>query len=223
MASLSREDEEAIASAARRYYGRDPAHGWDHVLAVVNVAREIARELGADEAVVVAAAYFHDAAPRLEAGHSAHPRASAELARSELARLGWPADLVERVAETIVGASYEARLAGRGAETPEAQALSEADLLDAMGARGIARAFAFAAFYGSPEGLGILDWDPENPPRLEMNLEGPDPSAVYHFASKLLHLRERIRSETGRRLAEGRHRFMVEFLRRYADEMAGRA
>ena len=223
MHPLAPEDEESIASAARKYYGRDPAHGWDHVLAVVNVAKVIAQELGADETVVVAAAYFHDAAPRSEAGHASHSRASAEVARSELLRLGWPEELVEKVAETIIGASYEAHLTGSEVETPEAQALREADLLDAMGARGVARAFAFAAFYGSPEGLGILDWDPENPPKFEMNLEGPDPSAIYHFASKLLHLRGRFRSEAGRKLAEGRHRFMVDFLKRYASEMAGRA
>lgn len=223
MRTLSPEDEEALASAARKYYGADPAHGWDHVLAVVNLARPIARELGADEAVVVAAAYFHDAAPRSQAGHASHSRASAELARSELRRLGWPEELVERVAQTIVDASYEARLAGPAVETPETRALMEADLLDAMGARGIARAFAFAAFYGSPEGLGILDWDPEDPPRLRMNLNGPDPSAVYHFASKLLHLRDRFSSRIGRRLAGERHRYMVEFLKRYAAEMEGRA
>ncbi len=173
--------------------------------------------------MVVAAAYFHDAAPRSQAGHASHSRASAELARSELRRLGWPEELVERVAQTIVDASYEARLAGPAVETPETRALMEADLLDAMGARGIARAFAFAAFYGSPEGLGILDWDPEDPPRLRMNLNGPDPSAVYHFASKLLHLRDRFSSRIGRRLAGERHRYMVEFLKRYAAEMEGRA
>ncbi len=222
MPPLSPEQEEALASVARKYYGRDPAHGWDHILAVVNAARVIARELGADEAVVVAAAYFHDAAPRFEAGHRSHSEASAGVARRELTEIGWPEELVERVAETIVGASYESQLAGAGVDTPEAQALREADLLDAMGARGIARAFAFAAFYGSPEGLGTLDWDPENPPNLEMNLDGPDPSAIHHFASKLLNLRTHFRSRTGRRLAEGRHRFMVEFLKRYAAEMDGR-
>ena len=221
MADLTPEEEESIARAARRYYGADPAHGWDHVLAVVAVVKRIAEELGADARVAVASAYFHDAAPRGKAGHRTHSEASASIAREELLRLGWSEEEIQKVAQTIVEASYESHLSGSGPRSPEAQALREADLLDAVGARGIARAFAFAAFYGSPEGLGVLDWDPENPPDLQMNPDGPDPSAIYHFASKLLKLKILFVSETGRKLAEGRHRFMVEFLKRYGAEMRG--
>ena len=221
MASLTPEEEAAIARAARPYYGRDPAHDWDHVLAVVEAAKRIAVELGADLRVVVAAAYFHDAAPRGEAGHRRHSEVSASIAREELLKLGWSQEEVDKVAQAIVEASYESHLSGRGPRSPEGQALREADLLDAMGARGVARAFAFAAFYGSPEGLGVLDWDPEDPPDLQTNQDGPDPSAIYHFASKLLKLKDLFLSKTGRGMAEGRHRFMVEFLKRYGAEMRG--
>mgnify|MGYP000005726317 CR=1 FL=1 len=219
MGELTREEEEAIAEFARSRCSRsDPAHGWDHVLCVVRLARLIGREVRADMRVLIPAAYLHDVVSRRESPRG-HSRASAEEAFRFLLSIGFSEEEAERVRRVIESASYEAHLVGVEPDCPEAVALREADMLDAMGARGIARAFSFAAFYGSP--IGELSWDPESPPDLEMSLGGPDPSAIHHFASKLLRLRSLFRTETGRRLAEGRHRFMVEFLKRYRREVEG--
>ncbi len=219
MTGLTEDEERAIAEEARRAVeGNDPAHGWDHVVSVVRLARVFGRELGADERVLVAAAYLHDVVSREEARGEPHELASARRAGEILRRLGLE-DLAERVPGVIVEASYGAHLRGEEPTTPEAAALRDADLLEAMGARGIARAFAFAGYYRSPGGLGFLDWDPEDPPELETSDEGPDPSAIHHFAAKLLRLLPLLRSETARKMGEGRLRFMVSFLRRYRGEM----
>ncbi len=200
----------------------DIAHGWDHIECVVNIARRIGAKEGANMRILIPAAYFHDIIPRKAVTeHYKHSEASAEEARSFLSKLGFTSEEIDLVIKTILTASYEAHERGIEPDLLEAKVLRDADLLDSIGARGIARVFAFAGAYGCPEGLGRLEWDPKNPPKLKMNIKGPDPSAIYHFASKLLWLKDLILTKEGKRLAKGRHEFMIEFLYRYEKEMEG--
>ncbi|HDI73799.1 MAG TPA: HD domain-containing protein [Candidatus Korarchaeota archaeon] len=220
---LSPEEEKRIRDYVReRVRKNDIAHGWDHIECVVSLARRIGEREGANMRVLIPAAYFHDIVSRESVGeHEEHSRASANEAANFLRGMGFSDGEIEKIIRTIVTASYEAYERGIEPDLLEAKVLRDADLLDAMGARGVARAFAFAGAYGCPEGLGKLEWDPRNPPKLKMNLKGPDPSAIYHFASKLLWLKDLILTEEGKRLAKGRHEFMIEFLERYGKEMKG--
>ncbi|HYA22185.1 MAG TPA: hypothetical protein VEG31_03325, partial [Thermoproteota archaeon] len=165
------------------------------------------------------AAYLHDAVPRAQSKGRPHHLASAAYAESLLRSKGLPKNKSRAVRSIIEESSYEAILSGRIPSSIEARVLRDADFLEAMGARGIARAFAFIGWYRG-EALGVLDWDPERPPDLRMSETGPDPSAIWHFASKLLRLKGMMCTRTGRRLAQRRHTFMVRFLKRYAAEMA---
>ena len=124
---------------------------------------------------------------------------------------------IEKIGDVIMTSSYESHLKGMEPASLEAKVLRDADWLDAMGARGIARVFVFAGHYGCPE-MGTVDWDPESPEKLEMSTSGPDPSPVYHFFSKLLWLKDLMQTDTGRMEAEKRHQFMVNFLKRYREE-----
>jgi len=117
----------------------------------------------------------------------------------------------------IISSSYESYLKGKEATTIEAKVVRDADWLDAIGARGIARVFVFAGYYHCPE-MGSVDWDPDNPVKLDMSPIGPDPSPIYHFFSKLLWLKDLMQTETGKKEAEKRHQFMVDFLKRYKSE-----
>jgi uncharacterized protein len=123
-----------IQEARQHYEGADAAHDFDHVLRVLALAERLARSEGADLEVVRAAALLHDVARGQEADHA---QAGAELARRLLA--GQPAERVEAVAHAIAAHRFRT---GPAPQTLEAQVLHDADKLDAIGAIGVARAFA---------------------------------------------------------------------------------
>jgi uncharacterized protein len=191
----------------------DLAHSFDHTLAVVSIARYIAKSEKADLRVVTIAAYFHDYSPRRKLLYKSHTIESAEQATSYLRKNKYDEYEIERVYECIDRCTYGALLP----ETIEAKCVHDADLLDAIGARGIARVFAFGAAHKC-ETLGIIEWDIDNPSREVMSQVGPDPSPIYHFFSKLLWVKDRILTRIGKQMAEKRHRFLIDFLKNYQEE-----
>jgi uncharacterized protein len=197
----------------------DISHRYDHAVCVAQLCKEIGRREGADLELLTLAAYLHDVVPRNRSRGLPHHLASARYAESLLRSKGLSKKRSHAVRSIIEESSYEAFLSGCAPSSVEAKVLRDADFLEAMGARGIARAFAFIGWYRGTS-LGVLDWDPEKPPDLKMAEVGPDPSAIWHFASKLLRLKNMMCTKTGVRLAQRRHAFMVRFLRRYASEMA---
>lgn len=195
----------------------DLAHGFDHVLAVVGMAREIAKHESANLRVVTIAAYFHDYAPRRKLLFESHATESAEEATNYLRANGYDEPEIEQIYECIDRCTYGAADMGLLPATLEAKCVHDADLLDAIGARGIARVFAFGAAHKC-ETLGLVEWDIDNPPKEVMSLVGPDPSPIYHFFSKLLWVKDRITTQTGKQMAEKRHEIMVQFLKDYQAE-----
>ena len=157
------------------------------------------------------AAILHDVGLKdeFEAGRD-HATVGAESARSILSGLGVPREFVESVCCAIrthrFGGGFEA-------ETIEGRILQDADRLDSMGAIGIARAFAYGGARGAPI------YDPGEVPGVY------DPfkvrSTITHFHEKLLKLRDSMNTESARKIAEGRHAFMLEFLERFRLEIAG--
>jgi uncharacterized protein len=188
--------------AARALYDDDPIHGFDHILRVMALAEHIARAEGADVEIVRAAALLHDIA-RDDEGAGDHAALAAERARAILA--GQPPERVEAVCQAIFSHRF------RGGPPPfslEARALFDADKLDAIGAVGIARAFAYVGQHGQP-----LFGAPDNPRH----------SAIDEFRHKLALLRDRMTTATGRSLAEERHAFMAAFFERLDAELRGDA
>jgi len=220
--ALKPEEEKSIRRFVRsRMRLLDPAHGFDHVECVVRLVLKIGRVEGANLRIAVAAAYFHDLPPKgAKSKFSYSTEDSAGEAEAFLTRLGFLKDEIGLVREAILPASYSMHLKGVLPKTLEAKVVRDADFLDAMGARGIARAFATAAYYGVKE-LGKVRWNLEKPVRLPPSFEGPDPTPIHHFYSKLLWLRDLMQTGMGRKLAEQRHLFMVEFLKRFRIESFG--
>lgn len=111
---------------------------------------------------------------------------------------------------------------GKGVEDdvdePDARIVQDADRLDALGAIGIARAFAFGGNRGRP--LHIPEQEVYPHGSYEEYLASRSPT-VQHFHEKLFHLKDRMKTVTGRRLAEERHRFMEAFLERFHQEWGG--
>lgn len=196
--------------------GEGSGHDWFHIERVRNVALTIAREEKADLFVVELTALLHDVADWKFAGgdHDAGPRA----AREWLASFDVPTATIDHVANIIASLSFK----GAGVETPmstiEGQCVQDADRLDAIGAIGIARAFA----YGGHKGRAM--YDPAIPPEPHASFEAYKKNSgptINHFYEKLLLLKDRMNTATGKWLAAGRHDFMDVFLDEFMDEWSG--
>ena len=201
----------------------DIAHGFDHIECVVNMAKMIAMNEGADIRIIIPSAYLHDVVPRNEVERfDMHTEESANEAKRFLKSIGFSLTNIDQIGEVIITSSYESYLKGKEPASLEARIVRDADWLDAIGARGIARVFVFAGHYGCPE-MGKVEWNPENPVKFVMSAQGPDPSPIYHFFSKLLWLKDLMLTQTGKLEAEKRHQFMVDFLKRYKSECLERS
>ena len=165
------------------------SHDEGHVERVKRWAIYIAMKEGADVEVVSKAAELHDIA-RDRPNHAIE---GAKIARRILEEQGYDEDFIAKVVHCIEAHSFSS---GIEPKTLEAKVLSDADKLDAMGAIGIARAFMF----GGEKGRSIEE-------------------TLKHFEEKLLRLKDLIYTETAKRVAEDRHKFMLEFYERLRREL----
>lgn len=211
---LIRATEDFVRS---RLEGEGTGHDWDHIVRVRNLAVRLAQaEGGCDLTVVELAALLHDIADwKFHGGDdSAGPRVSREWLASqgvEEAVIAHVCDIIAHL--SFKGAGVETRMA-----TKEGMLVQDADRLEALGAIGIARAFA----YGGAKGRQF--YDPAVKPVMHASFEAYKKNAaptVNHFYEKLFLLADRMNTETARRLARKRHRFMEEFLERFYAEWNG--
>lgn len=219
---LSPEKEVRVRSYVKgKLKNADIAHAFDHIAYVVNLVKKIGKAEGANLGILIPAAYFHDVAFRGKKFVN-HTERSAYEAEKFFRRLGFTETEINKIREVIISSSYKAYEKGIKPKSLEAKVLRDADWLEAMGARGIGRAFVFGTHYGSKK-MGEVNWDPENPVKLKVSFKGADPSPIHHFFSKLLWLRDYMQTKTGRKMAEGRHKLMVKFLKQYKSECEGKA
>ena len=202
-----------IEEARYQYEGADAVHDFDHVLRVLTTAERLAREEGADLEIVRTAALLHDVArghgDRLVADHA---QAGAEIARNLLQ--GRPADRVEAVAHAIAAHRFRT---GPAPQTLEARVLHDADKLDAIGAIGVARAFAFGGY----EGQRL--WAEVPPDYQERQDTRHQHTPVHEYQIKLLKIKDRLLTKSARKLAAGRHLFMVAYFEQLEQEVQGLA
>jgi uncharacterized protein len=198
----------SIEDARQLYRGDDVAHSFAHVLRVLALAQRIGQAEGANMEIVRTAALLHDIAH----GEPDHHKRGADRARQILD--GHPSDFVEAVVHAIEAHRFRFR-----ATTPpltlEARVVHDADKLDAIGAVGVARAFAYSAHLGRPLMVPLQDVDNHQ------QGSGPEHSAVHEFVFKLSRLRERLYTETAREIARTRHEFMVTFFQQLDRELRG--
>ena len=185
--------EKAAAYVRELFAGNAGGHDAAHTFRVYRTALGIAEnEPGADREIVALAALLHDADD-----HKLFQTEENANARRFLEENGVPAERIARILEVINSVSFS-RNQGRIPETLEGKIVQDADRLDAMGAVGIARTFAYGGEHGR-----ALD------------------QSVQHFYDKLLRLRETMNTGTAKRLAEKRHRFLESFLNEYVEETKG--
>jgi uncharacterized protein len=191
-------------------------HDWWHIYRVWRMALRLAEVEPADLYVVQLAALLHDIADwKFHNGDlTAGPRAAREWMESHQVA----PDVVEHVCAIIGQLSYKGSGVATDMPTIEGKVVQDADRLDAIGAMGVARAFA----YGGHDNR--LLYDPEHPPEIHgtaqayRNSRG---STINHFYEKLLLLKERMQTQTGRELAQQRHDFMEQYLAQFYAEWEG--
>jgi len=199
------------------FAGEGSGHDWAHIRRVWRMARRLAAaHPEADPETTELAALLHDIADwKFHGGdYEAGPRAARAWLRGQAA----PEPLVQRV-ETVI---REVSFKGLGVPTPvssiEAALVQDADRLDAIGAVGIARAFAYGGHKGRPL------HDPAVPPVAHASFASYQQSTaptLNHFYEKLLHLHERLHTPAARAVAVGRQAFMEAYVARFLAEWDG--
>jgi uncharacterized protein len=199
---------------ARAYYqGNEGAHDFDHVLRVLSLAERIGAAEGADMEIVRTATLLHDISRSQEIeGGGCHAQAGAKRVRQILS--GWPVKKVEAIAHAVEAHRFRGSVKPK---TLEAQILYDADKLDSIGAIGIARAYMMAGKLGQRLWTEV----PEDA-SAEKNSLTAEHSAPIEFEVKLKRVKEGLFTETAKKIAEERHRFMAEFFARLEEEVKGR-
>jgi uncharacterized protein len=202
-----------IEEARQHYEGADAIHDFDHVVRVLALAERLALEEGADLEIVRTATMLHDVA-RSHGDRMAedHAQAGAEFARRLLA--GQPAEKVEAVAQAIAAHRFRS---GPSPQTVEAKVLHDADKLDAIGAIGVARAFAF----GGHEGQRL--WGEVTGDYEESQDTRDQHTPVHEYQFKLVRIKDRLLTRSARAMARDRHEFMVAYFERLEREVRGLA
>lgn len=190
-------------------------HDWFHIERVVRNALHLAEMTHADKRICHAAALLHDLPdPKLNSSGEK----IWEVIHSWLQMAGFTSKESEKVIAVINQCHFEGGGSLHQPDSLEAAVVIDADRLDAIGAIGIARAFAYGGSRHRPM------YDPAQTPRPDMTREEyrhANSHTINHFYEKLLLLKDRMHTEEGRRLAEERHRFMETFLQQFFREWQG--
>ncbi|MDO8584223.1 MAG: HD domain-containing protein [bacterium] len=192
-------------------------HDWFHVWRVWTMARHLQTCEGGDGLVIELAALLHDIADWKSYGgdDTVGPRKARELLES----FGAGETVIVYVCEIIQHLSFKGAGVKDAMLTLEGRIVQDADRLDAIGALGVARAFA----YGGASGR--LAYDPAIKPVMHKNKKAyvtAKGTVINHFFEKLLLLKNRMNTKTAKKIANGRHRFLARYLDQFFAEWNGR-
>ena len=211
--------QQAIIDETARYVreqmeGEGSGHDWWHIFRVWKNARYIAsQEKDADLFTVELAALLHDIGDHKF--HNGDETVGPRLVREWLEKQPLDEVFIATVCDIVSGLSYKGAGTSSAMPTLEGRIVQDADRLDAIGAIGIARTFA----YGGHKGREL--YNPAVAPVLHDNFEDYKSSTaptINHFYEKLLLLKDRMHTPTARALAEKRHQYMEDFLSHFYAE-----
>lgn len=205
----------ALNFAKESFVSDFSGHDFAHTYRVFQLAKTLCELEGADSLTVQLAAILHDVDDfKLFGGTFGQYQRAERFLREN----GACEEEIQRICTIISEISFK----GTETRTPstlEGKIVQDADRLDAIGAIGIGRAFA----YGGSRNRAM--YDPENPPKVGMNADEyakNQGSTINHFYEKLLLLREMMNTESARRIAQRRHQFMEQFLDEFLAEWEGK-
>ncbi len=211
---------EIIAKVAahfkKEFANESTGHDWFHIERVWKNAKQIAKNEKVDQFVVELGALMHDIAD-----HKFVENADEEAklrTRKLLKKLEVEDQIIESVLHIILNCSFKGGIGENKMRSMEGLVVQDADRLDAIGAIGIARTFAFGGKFGN------VIYDPEIEPTTFKSSEEYRKNRTHtinHFYEKLLLLKNGMNTSTGKLLAEERHQYMENFLQQFYDEWEG--
>jgi uncharacterized protein len=210
--------EQTISFVKETLYGAEAGHDWFHTQRVFRNALLLAKDEDVDVLIVSLGALLHDIADAKF--HGGDETLGPTMAKEFLGSLEVDDHIIEEVVDIIKHISYKNSLSKKDKDAPsiELQVVQDADRLDAIGAIGIARAFHYGGFKNRTL------YDPEIPPNLEMtkkeykNSKSP---TLNHFYEKLLLLKDKMNTISGKKIAEERHQFLLKYLEHFYEEWNG--
>lgn len=191
-------------------------HDWFHTLRVYNNALHIAKGEKANVFVVSLGALLHDIAD--SKFHNGDETIGPKTAREFLFKINVDSVIIEHVVKIIENISFKGGNEVQKFSSPELDVIQDADRLDALGAIGIARCFNYGGFKNRQL------YNPGIKPNLKMTKEAYKSSnapTINHFYEKLLLLKDKMNTKTGRTIALERHHYMVMFLDQFYKEWEG--
>jgi len=200
----------------RKLLGEGSGHDWWHILRVWNLAKQIAKSENVNIFVVELAALLHDIADWKF--HNGDESAGTKLAEEWLTSQGVDKRTIKTVKEIIEDVSFMGAGVKKKNRSKEGKVVQDADRLDAMGAIGVARCFA----YGGNKNREI--YNPDIKPVLHQTSEKYKKSSspsINHFYEKLLLLKDLMNTKTAKKMAIKRHEFMEQYLKEFFSEWKG--
>ncbi len=210
--------ENTIAFVKQELQQAEGGHDWFHTERVWRNAKTIAQSEKVNTLIVELSALLHDIAD--SKFHNGDEEIGPAKARLFLQSLNVETHTVKEIEEIIRNISFKGGKEKSAYASPELNVVQDADRLDAIGAIGIARAFN----YGGYKGREL--YNPSIPPNLNMTKEEYKTSTaptLNHFYEKLLLLKDRMNTATGKKMAEERHQFMEQYLKQFYSEWNGTA
>ena len=192
-------------------------HDWFHILRVWNNAKLIVKNEKVDEFVVELGALLHDIAD--SKFYKGDETIGPKMARAFLEKENVDNSIIEHVENIISNISYKGGNFNQTFKSPELDVIQDADRLDAIGAVGIARCFNYGGFKNRPL------YNPDIAPNLNQTKEeykNSEAPTINHFYEKLLLLKDKMNTQTGKKIAENRHIYMETFLQQFYNEWEGK-
>lgn len=205
--------EKIINEIKEQFIDDATGHDWHHIMRVLNVSRYIQSIEGGDLETIELAALLHDISDhkfnggRLDEG--------GKVASEILVRLGAREELIKNVRYIVDNISYKGANTKVEMDSLEGKIVQDADRLDAIGAIGIGRTFAYGGNKNQPM------YDPTMNAELHESFEqyaSAKTNTINHFYEKLLLLKDRLNTQTAKELGEKRHRIMADFLSDFLEE-----
>lgn len=199
-----------------KFTGEGSGHDWWHIYRVWKTAKTIANGENANTIVVELGALLHDIADYKF--NNGDEEIGGKTAKEWLESIGVDNNIIKQVVHIVDNVSFKGNADQNKMQSIEGKIVQDADRLDAIGAIGIARCFA----YGGHKGHEI--YNPDIKPNLNMSKEeykNHKGTQINHFYEKLLLLKDLMNTETGKELAQQRHDFMEQYLEEFLAEWAG--
>ena len=196
----------------KEFQGESSGHDYWHTLRVWKTAKEIAKKEGGNLFVIELAALLHDIADWKFYG--ADTKEGSKKARQLLERFRINEDIIKHVCDIIDDISFKGAGVEKKIKTIEGKIVQDADRLDAIGAIGIARTFTTGA------SRGRVLYNPEISLKKEVHdfKKADSYSSIHHFYDKILRLKNLMKTNTGKKLAKERHKFVENYLKQFFKE-----